>query len=74
MTAHEKSVKELLEVYPNAIKANKENVELGDVICNHLKCGCLVVTKEMMSFPGQDYDFFYIVGKTSSNYQLVGES
>ncbi|MEZ9701564.1 hypothetical protein AB4455_06505 [Vibrio sp. 10N.261.46.E12] len=71
MNAHENSVKALLEMYPQAIKATKENVELGDVICNHIKCGCLVVTKEMMSIPEQNYDFFYIVGKTGCTYQIV---
>lgn len=62
----------ILETYPKAIKANKTNVKLGDLLCNHLDCGCLLVTEAML---GQNFEYFYIIGSVhSANASLVLQS
>ncbi len=64
LSPHEASVAELLRLYPYARKATRNNVELGDIICNHANIPCIIVTEEMIARGHLDVDFFYIVGKT----------
>jgi len=66
--------KDILAIYPKAIPAKSDNVEIGDVLCNHVKVDCLVVTEEMLNQGFSDFSFFYIVGKTRSNYVLKGRT
>ena len=64
MNAEEKAAQEILAKYPQAIKITEENLEVGDVVCNHPRVPCIFITEEIYDQSKQILQGAYIVAKT----------
>lgn len=69
----EQSVKDIFKTYPKAVKVTEANVKVGDIIVNHMTCGCLVVTEDMLG-DSLLVEWFYKVGETQNLYALLGRA
>lgn len=64
MNEQEKAALEILARYPQAIKVTEENLEVGDVVCNHPRVPCIFITEEIHGQAKQILQGAYIIAKT----------
>ncbi|MDN2483842.1 hypothetical protein [Vibrio agarivorans] len=62
--AREKKVlQDIKTQFPYAIKANRSNVQVGDLLCNHKNVPLLLVTEDVL-LNEDSFQYWYIVGST----------
>lgn len=60
-----KVIIEILKKYPQAVRAEKGEVKIGDIIVNHHKVPALYVTGDILkNFDEWDYSYYWIVAET----------
>ncbi len=56
----------ILAKYPHAIKATKDNLKVGDVLCNHADVPCVYLDQDRYNWMigCGDFDYFWIIAST----------
>ena len=72
LTDQQRAEADVKTVYPNAVKAEKDKLEVGHILCNSSRVPCLIVTEEMLARDELNIDFFFIVGHTHASYIYDG--
>lgn len=72
LTDQQRAEADVKTIYPNAVKAEKDKLEVGHILCNGSRVPCLIVTEEMVSMAELNIDFLFIVGHTHASYIYNG--
>ncbi|MCQ1058383.1 hypothetical protein LRP52_23980 [Photobacterium sp. ZSDE20] len=76
-TSTQKCIDAILAVYPKAVRATANNIQVGDVLVNHIKVPALLITNEILSSDVMSLESlidsltnspFYIVARTHKCY------